>query len=172
METRCVTRFAGWTMRSDMLLFFRDFFWRSGLLEYLMRSHVRGHALAVRRRWTHPESFWLIEFIESWLHQSFRGHWPYRFRSNHGVVVPGLMLFHLVIKLACVGFSILRSGRYPPSGGHPEECNIPHHFAGQSEECVMQRNAADMKQPHWCFKDLDDCSQIVFRIFKLIAKLI
>ena len=28
-----------------------------------------------------------------------------------------------------------QSGRYPPSGGHPEECNIPHHFAGQSEEC-------------------------------------
>ena len=32
----------------------------------------------------------------------------------------------------------LASGRYPQSGGHPEECNIPHQIAGQtrqSEEC-------------------------------------
>ena len=37
------SRFAGSRMGSDMLLCFRDLFWRSGLLEYWIRSYVRGH---------------------------------------------------------------------------------------------------------------------------------
>ena len=31
----------------------------------------------------------------SWLHLSFCGHWPYLFRSNNPIIVPGLMLVHL-----------------------------------------------------------------------------
>ena len=36
-------RFAGSTMGSDMLIFFRDFPWRSGLLEYWIQWYVRGY---------------------------------------------------------------------------------------------------------------------------------
>jgi hypothetical protein len=71
--------FAGSIVVPTILLFFRCFFWRSGLLECWIQSYVRGHCLAVLsglgRRYTHPER---------WIHLPFRGHWPYRLRSNHG----------------------------------------------------------------------------------------
>ena len=68
-----------------VLFFFWDFFWRSGLWEYWIRSYVRGHCFGCSLCWT---------YTASWLHLSFRGHWPYRFRhANRGF--PGPMRDHL-----------------------------------------------------------------------------
>ena len=103
---------------STILLFLRFFFWRSGLLEYWIRSYVRGHWFGCSLR---PG----IPLPGCWLHLSFRSHWPYRFVSDGGncsELAPGLMFTHflpipdaeslpfypLVIKLVvCVGDSML-----------------------------------------------------------------
>ena len=60
-------------MVPTILLVFRDFFWRLGLLEYWIRSFVLS---SMGRRWTHPRR------LASTVQLSFRGHWPYRFRSD------------------------------------------------------------------------------------------
>ena len=71
-----------------MLLSFNDFFWRSVLLEYWRLLYVWGHCFGCSLLpWTpHPEC---------WCHLSFRGTWPYQFRSNKGAVVPIFMLVNL-----------------------------------------------------------------------------
>ena len=84
-ETRCSNSAASlvqWWVPT-ILLFFRCFVWRSGLLEYWMRSYFRGQWLGCSLRlgtplnstWTHPGS---------WLYLPFRGQWSCRLRSNNG----------------------------------------------------------------------------------------
>ena len=91
LETRCSSSAASqiqWWVPT-VLFFSWDFFWRSGLLENWIRSYVPGHFFGCSLR---PGT--LLNSPASWLHLSFRGHSPYRFRrDNRGC--PGLMLAHL-----------------------------------------------------------------------------
>ena len=51
-EARCSSSAASqiqWWVPT-VLFFFRDFFWRSGLLEYWIRSYVRGHCFGCSLR--------------------------------------------------------------------------------------------------------------------------
>jgi hypothetical protein len=70
---------AGSIVGPTILLFFRCFFWRPGLLECWIRSYVRGHwfrcFFGLGRHYTHPGR---------WRHLPFRCHWPYRINSING----------------------------------------------------------------------------------------
>jgi hypothetical protein len=71
--------FADLMVGSTPLLFFYCFFWRSSLLECWIRSYIQSNWFSclsgLGRRYTRPGR---------WIHLLFRGHWPYRLRSNNG----------------------------------------------------------------------------------------
>ena len=78
-------------MVPTILLLFRDFFWRSGLLELRIRFVCLGSLV-----WLFSPAWDAVKLIlpGCWLHLPFRGHWPYRFRSDDGScseLAPGLM---------------------------------------------------------------------------------
>ena len=81
-------------MVPTVLFFFRDFFWRSGLLEYWIRSYVRGHWFGCSLQSGTPLNPPCHRLPGGLLHLSFHGHWPNLFRRDDGncsELTPGLM---------------------------------------------------------------------------------
>ena len=86
--------FACLMMVKTILLFFRDFFWRSvRMLDTIVFS---GSLLSLfSPAWDAVK----LVLPRCWLHLSFRCHWPCRFRSDDGScleLAPGLMFDHFL----------------------------------------------------------------------------
>ena len=84
----------GLIMVPAIQLFFRDFFWGWGLFEYWIRVITTVCSGSLVWLFSPVRDAHKFTLPGGWLHQPFRGHRPYRLRSDDSatVVAPGLML--------------------------------------------------------------------------------